>query len=103
MTVKHPLFFWLSMGALALTAYLAAAKTVWVTRAERTIGEVTSVTARNAKCSSRYTRYSCTEDSAVVSYMVNDAPQLLRVGAGNARGYNRPTTLATHRVGERCR
>ena len=103
MMVKNPIFFWLSMGALALTVCLAAAKTVWVARAERTIGEVTSVTAYNARCKSKHSRYSCTQFSAVISYMVNEVPYSLRVGAGHARDHNRPTTLAKHRVGQRVK
>jgi len=91
------------MAALAVMVLVVAERTVWVIRAERTVGEVTSVTARNARCSHRRTRYNCTVYSAVIRYMVKDAPYSLHVNAGKETGHNRPTTLAEHQVRQRVK
>jgi len=99
--IKHPFFFWLSMAALVVMVLLVAERAVFMARAERTNGEVTRVIAYNGQCGSRFPHHSCTMYTAVVRYLVDDAPYFLSVGAGNAPDYNRPTTLATHQVGQR--
>jgi hypothetical protein len=98
--LKHSLFFKLSMGILVIVGVMAIERTVFLLRAERTIGDVTHVTAHNSRCSSRYSRYDCTLYSALVRYVVDDVPYFLQLFAGEERDRNRPTTLARYQVGQ---
>lgn len=99
--IKQPVPFLLSVGALVVSIGLAAEKGIFLAGAERTMSEVTSVTAYNSRCRSRRTRYDCTEYLAVLHYAVNDKPHALTVDAGTERGHDRPVTLAKHQVGQR--
>ena len=101
MTVQNELFFRAAMVLLLVVGYVVVDRSVFLIRAERTIGDVTRVWGSSGRCGSRRNRHNCTKYQAAVQFSAGTSRQSLTVSAGTARGRGRPITEARYRVGHR--
>lgn len=96
--------FVLAAGLLVLGLGLAVERMLFLSRAQTTIGHVVGVSAENARCGSRRSRYACTRFHAAVEYRINGgAPRHKTVSAGRKRGYDQPVSYARHPPGSAVR
>jgi hypothetical protein len=100
MTVRSKPALVASLIIAAVLAYLVGDRIVFMSRAVRTVGAVTEVSASDERCG-RKGRRRCTKFTATVQFAAGDDAHAIGVGAGSARGYGQPVTYAKYRVGSR--
>lgn len=71
----------------------------FLSAAQRTVGQVSSLSAHNDRCGGRRVRYSCTKFYATVKFTVNPHVYYHSVGAGQVRGHNQPVSMADRKTG----
>jgi hypothetical protein len=101
MKVRSTPWFVISMIVAAVFLYFIADRSIFLARAEETVGEVTNLTSVNSRCGSRRSRHACTKFSAEVRFFGAGDSQVLNVSAGSSRGHYRPLSAARHYRGER--
>lgn len=99
MSIKQPFIFGLGVIAGAFFLYFLCDRVWFLAHADRTTGEVVSVSKHNATCGRRRARYSCTKYDALVDYQAEGSHHRLEVTAGTKRGRNQPKSYSRYRVG----
>lgn len=99
MKVKNQFLFAVSMVLLVAFCWSVVSQILFLARAERGVGVVREVQARNDRCGGKR-RHDCTRFLATVEFQVAGGRQSSYLDAGDARGHDRPLTDARHKVGE---
>jgi hypothetical protein len=96
--------FVLAAGLLVLGLSMVVDRMLFLSRAQTTVGHVIGVSAENARCGGRRSRYACTRFRAAVEYRINGgAPRRKTFSAGRKRGYDQPVSYARHPPGSTVR
>ena len=98
--IKQPLMLVISLVLLAGVGLYALERLYFLSQAERTIGEVVSISAKDGRCGGRRSKYNCTEYKADVRFFSNNSAHEFNIGAGNARGHGQSKSKASHKTGD---
>lgn len=98
--IKQPAYLILSIVLLLVVGYFVVDRINFLSSAERTTGKVISLSSHNDRCGGRRSRYACTKYDATVRFSAGGQGYSYSIGAGSARGYDKPTNLADRKVGQ---
>ena len=94
--IRQPILLIIAAGALLFAGYFVIDRLLFLTSAQRTMGTVVSLSARDSRCGGKR-KYSCTRFYAQVEFQTARGERSqLEVSAGTARGSNQPLTRARY-------
>lgn len=99
MKIHDWFLFMVSIALLAVFCCLLASRLLFLSHAERCVGVVREVEARNGRCG-RKGRTECTKFSGLVEFQTTSGRHYVRLDGGRVNGHNKHPSLGLYRIGE---
>lgn len=99
MKIHNRFLFKVSIALLAVFGYLVTSRLLFLNRAERCVGVVREVEARNDRCGYKRRRV-CTRFSALVEFQSTSGRHYVSLNGGHVDGYDQHVSLALYKIGD---